>query len=380
MRLTNIVLVMLFFPILLFAADKPALVIEGKKLDFPEYENYIRNERPGYEPEYKIHFSSKDEIMLSFFKRTKQPVLTLKDNPETAGLSFNVLFFSKEDGKLINKAEWPAVGELDWIERLQYGSRIYPLPDNGYVGVFNKHLQILDSSLNVVHDRVLERLQEQKYVYGIQAPSHGSFFSLWKTDKRYSGEKEIIDSNTFKTIGRISEGIVDIWGDKMLLVGFSGNDINYVYEKRIGSTSDGFNIKIDYYTDAKYVHNGTAIVLGYRGNILPPHAKHYWFTIENGKAGNPVFVGKGFATYLVTARKAPVVAIIIAKLRSFDRGAARCINVYNTNTQQMLLQTKTYNEEFDYVLSADGKSLAVFFKTQKRIELYKIPEPGSKKK
>ena len=376
----KIALLTLFFSASVFAADKPALVIEGKKLDLPEYENYIRNERPGYESEYKIQFSPKDDIMLSFFTRSKQPVLTTKDKPETAGLFYNVLFFSKEDGKLVNKVEWPAVGELDWIERLQYGSRIYPLPDNGYVGIFKKKLQVLDSSLNVVHDRVLERFPEQKYVYGIQAPSHGSFFSLWQTDKRYSGENEIIDSNTFKTVDRVSGGIVDIWGDKMLLVGFSDTRIRNVIEKKIGSSSDRFNIKIDNYTSARFVYNGDAVVLTYRGNISPPYAQHYWFTIENGKAGSPVFVEKGYTTYLVVARKAPVIAINVSKLRSFDRGDTGWINVYDINTKQILLQTKKYNDSYDFVLSSDGRSLALYIHEKRRIELYKIPEPGSKKK
>ena len=318
--------------------------------------------------------------MLSYFQRSKQPVLTIKDDPKTSGLSFNVLFFSKEDGKLINKADWPVEGELDWIERLYYGSRIYPLSDSGYVGMFNKHLQILDSSLNVIHDKLLERLPYPNG-YNIVAPIKGTFFALRKGNKRYSGENDIIDSETFKTVDRVSGGIVDIWGDKLLMVSLSekGN-ITSIYEKRIGSSPYGFQLKIDNYTDAKYTYNGAAIFLGYKGSIPTPYAEHYWFTIENGKVGNPVFVEGGFATDLVAARKAPVVAICVGKSRSFDRAATNWINVYDINTQHKLLQTKNYNDAIDYALSSDGRILAVFIHEKRKIELYKVPAPGDIKK
>ena len=379
MRLIKMVLLMLFFSVFMFAADKPAWVVKNKTLDLPEYENYNTNEIPNYDPKYKIQFSPKDEIMLSYFQRSKQPVLTIKDNPETSGLSFNVLLFAKEDGKLINKTEWPVVGELDWIERLFYGSRIYSLSDSGYVGIFNKHLQVLDPSLNVIRNRLLERLPDP-YGYNIFAPSHGTFFALQKSNKRYSGENDIIDSDTFKTVFKVSGGIVDIWGDTLLMISLSEkNDIDYLYEKKIGSSSDGFHLKIDNFTDAKFLYNGSTIVLSYKGRI-PPYAEHYWFTIENGKVGNPVFVEGGFATSLVAAHKVPVVAINVAKLRSFDRGANGRINVYDIYTQQKLLQTKTYNDNFDYALSSDGQSLAVFIHEQRKIELYKVPAPGEKKK
>ena len=380
MRANKMVLFILFFSVFVFSADKPAWVVKNKTMDLPEYESYRTKERPNYNPEYKIQFSPKDEIMLSYFQRSNQPVLTIKDDPKTSGLSFNVLFFSKEDGKLINKAEWPVEGELDWIERLHYGSRIYPLSDSGYVGMFNKHLQILDSSLNVIHDRLLERLPERQ-VYDIFAPSHGTFFALWQSNKRYSGENDIIDSSTFQTVDRVSGGIVDIWGDKLLMVSLSekGN-ITSIYEKRIGSSSYGFQLKIDNYKGAKYTYNGAAIFLGYKGNIPPPYAEHYWFIIENGKVGNPVFVEGGFATTLVTARKAPVVAITVAKLRLFDRGGTGWINVYDINTKQKLLQTKKYNDSYDYALSSDGRILVVFIHEKRKIELYKVPAPGDIKK
>jgi len=379
MRTINIALLMLFFSILLFSADKPALVVENKTLDLPKYESYKTNERPNYSPEYKIQFSPKDEIMLSYFQRSKQPMLTIKDDPKTSGLSFIVLFFSKEDGKLINKAEWPIEGELDWIERLYYGSCIYPLPDSGYVGMFNKHLQVLNSPLNVIHDRLLERLPYPNG-YNIFVPPHGTLFALSKGNKRYSRENEIIDSDTFKTVDKVSGGIVDIWGDKLLMVSLSDGNIDYLYEKRIGSSSNVFHLKIDNYTDAKFTHNGAAIVLGYKGHIPPPYAEHYWLKIENGKAGNPVFVEGGFATDLVAARKTPVIAICAGKSRSFDRAATNWINVYDINTQQKILQTKKYNDTIDYTLSSDGRILAVFVHEKRKIEIYKVPESGNKKK
>ena len=379
MRTINIALLMLFFSVFLFSADKPALVVKNKTLDLPKYENYRKNEIPNYDPEFKIQFSQKDEIMLSFFQRSKHPVLTIKDDQGKASLFFNIILLSGEDGKLINKVEWPAVGELDWVERLHYGSRIYPLPDNGYVGMFHKRLQVLDSALNVIYDKLLERLPE-RYVYDIFPPSHGTFFALCQSNKRYSGENDIIDSDTFKVVDKVSGGIVDIWGDKLLMVGFSEkNKINSLYEKRIGSIYDGFHLKIDNYTDAKFTHNGAAIVLSYKGQS-PPYAQHYWLTIENGMAGNPVLVDGEFVNTLVTAREAPVFAVRSAKSRLFDRGGAGWINVYDINSKQKLLQTKTYNDNFDYALSSDGRILALFVHEKRKIEIYKVPESGNKKK
>jgi len=379
MRSMKIAILVLLFSTHVFAADKPVLVINGKPLDLPQYEDYGKNERPNYEPEFNIQFSPKDEIMLSFFQRGKKPVLKIKDSQETSGLFFVTLFLSKEDGKLINKAEWPAAGELDSSERVRYGSRIYPLPDNGYVGMFNKRLQVLNSSLNAIHDRLLERLPEKKYVYEIYAPSHGTFFALMQGYKRFLGENDIIDYVTFKTVDRVSDRIVDIWEDKLLLVGFSGNKINYLFEKRIGSSSEGFRLKIENFEDAKFAHNGAAIVLSYRGQF-PPFAQHYWFTIENRKVGNPVFVEGEYVNRLVVARAAPVFAVSASKSRLFDRGASGKINVYDINTQQMLLQTKTYNDDYDYALSSDGRSLSVFLYEKRKIEIYKVPAPVAKKK
>ena len=105
-----------------------------------------------------------------------------------------------------------------------------------------------------------------------------------------------------------------------------------------------------------------------------------WFTIENGETSNPVFLEGETAQNLVPARQAPVVAIKTSKLRAFDLGGAGWIDVYNINTQQRLLRTKTHKEGTYYALSSDGRSLAVFLGAQRKIELYKIPVPGSKKK
>ena len=378
MRIMKITILVLLFSTSVFAADKPAWVIEAKTLDLPQYEYYGKNERPNYDPKFKIQFSPKDEIMLSFFQRSKKPVLTIKDSHEMSGLSFVTLFLSKEDGKLINKAGWLAAGELDWWERAGYGSRIYPLPDNGYVGIFNKRLQVLNSSLDVIYDRLLERLP-QGYVYGINAPSHGTFFALEQSDKSLTGPYDIIDCETFKTVARVNGGIVDIWKDKLLIRSYMGSKITHLFERRIGSSSEDFHVKIDNFEDAKFAHNGSAIVLSYRGQF-PPFAQYYWFTIENGKTGDPVFVEGEYVNRLVVARTGLVFAVSASKSRLFDRGASGKINVYDINTQQMLLQTQTYNDAYDYALSSDGLSLAVFLREKRKIEIYKIPASVAKKK
>ena len=200
-----------------------------------------------------------------------------------------------------------------------------------------------------------------------------------QSDKSLTGPYYIIDYETFKTVEKVNNGIVDIWRDKLLLVDLSDGNISSLFEKRIGSSSNGFQLKIDNFTDAKFAHNGAVIVLSYKGQF-PPFAQNYWFTIENGKIGNPVFVEGEYVNILVPARKAPVFAVSASKSRLFDRGASGKINVYDINTQQRLLQTKTYNNEYDYALSSDGRSLAVFIREKRKIELYKVPSLSGTKK
>ena len=383
MRVMKLVLLMLIFSASAGAADKPARTVKTKILGFPEYKSYSRLSPATYRPEYRMQITANDEIMLSYFHlNTPQPP-TDKSTRETSGVSFVVLLLSKEDGKLINKKEWPIAGEPSFEQRRKY--TIFPLPDGGYVALFNGRLQVLDAAFSIIHDRLLDRLP-QRYVYGISVPLQGSFFVL------DSGvEYEIIDYNTFKTVKRLSASIPirDIWEDKLLLRSEDAHVAYNLYERKIGDSSSDYNVKIDtpLLRGEKFIHNGNAIILSSMG-LYTEERQDYWLTIESGKAGNPVltggkrrFNGRGEGiSGVTTARRVPVAVIYAHKNRGWDLGDYRWLEAYDTNTGQKLLETKTYNDGTNAVLSSDGRTLAVFIEEKVNLEFYNIPAPGSKKK
>ena len=391
MRVIKIVSLILFFSVSAFAADKPTRTVKTKTLELPEYKSYSPYNLI-YRPEYKIHFTSNDEIMICFFQRNTQSAPEGKSTTETSEMSFVVLLLSKEEGKLISKKEWPIAGEPSWEQRLKYA--IYPLPNGGYAALFDGHMQVLDSSFNTIHDRLLDRLP-QGYRYGISVPAQGTAFVL------DSGvEYELINFNTFKTVGSLNASIPirDIWGDKLLLRSidredgimeglFQSNDTYNLYERKIGGSYGGYHLKINtqLLRDEKFIYNGNVIILSRAGYTYG--RQDYWFTIENGKTGNPVFVGEkrrfndpgeGIGSAL-PARQAPVVAVSAHKHRSFDRGNYYWLEVYDTNTGQKILETKTYNQGIYCALSADGRTLVVFIEEKGTLEFYKVPAASGSK-
>jgi hypothetical protein len=64
------------------------------------------------------------------------------------------------------------------MSQIQFGSRIQSLASGGYVGIINKHLQVLDSSLKTLNDRILDLPKEQGWVYDLITPLSGPFFIL----------------------------------------------------------------------------------------------------------------------------------------------------------------------------------------------------------
>ena len=382
MRLIKFILLILFFSVSAGAADKPARTVKTKTLGLPEYKSYSKLSPLSYRPEYRLHITANDEIMLSYFQLNAPTAPTDKSTPETSGISFVVLLLSKEDGKLINKKQWPIAGESSWEQRQKY--IMLPLPDGSYAALINGRLQVLDATFSIIHDRLLDRLP-QGYRYNISVPLQGAFFVL------DSGvEYEIIDYSTLKTVKRLSASIPirDIREDKLLLRSEDVDGAYHLYERKTGDSYSGYYLKINrlLLRDEKYIHNGNVIILSRAG--LQYGRQDYWFTIENGETGNPVFAGGkrrfnnlgegiGGAT---PARRAPVVVIACSKSRSFDRGNFGWMEAYDTNTGQKLLETKTYNDWVVAVLSADGRTLAVFIEKKGNLEFYNIPAPGSKKK
>ena len=96
---------------------------------------------------------------------------------------------------MIRRVEWPIVNDFE--KQARFGPRIYPLPSGGYVATINGHLQALDSSFSVIHDRVLDTSES---VYNITVPLSGKFFILGQSSARRERISEIINSITFETV------------------------------------------------------------------------------------------------------------------------------------------------------------------------------------
>ena len=185
-----------FISTTLFAADKPAWTIDYNKLNLPPHPKPVElGKERNHEPGYKVQFTPDNKVLISFWERRPQTELATKDTPENSGSVFVALLLSRETGELIRRVEWPVMRESLSGQRFSYGSRIYPLRSSGYVGIINRHLQVFDSSFNVVHNRVLERFEDA--MYNLIVPLYGQFFSIGSWDGT-NWITEIIDSKTFR--------------------------------------------------------------------------------------------------------------------------------------------------------------------------------------
>ena len=358
---------MLYFSVSACVTIKPARIVKTHAFGFPEYKSYSYTGFE-YRPSFKMQISSNDEILLSFFQRAPAD----KIMPKASGISFVALLISKEDGELIGKIERPIDGNPDWLELQRYYYGIYPLPDGCYVGLFNRNLQVFDSLFNIIHEKTLDRLPGG-YRYDIFTPLQGPFFAL-----QQGAECEIIDYATFKTVDKFDISkirIRDIMGDKLLIrYDDSDNNVRYLFEKKIGEedSSDDVYLKINNLSGEKFNYNGSITVLS------GPARGQYWFTMENGETGNPVFIPSALGIGGPDpARRAPVVAISVYADRGWDLGNTSWVEVYEVTTGQKLLHTGKYNDGFSYALSSDGRTLAVFMERKGEIELYEIPAPAN---
>ncbi|MDR0843028.1 MAG: hypothetical protein LBP68_06390, partial [Acidobacteriota bacterium] len=107
-----------------FAADKPIWTIDRKKLNLPErgkpvnYKKWAAlgiYEKP--DPEFKLHFTLDNKILVSFLHYRPQTELETKDTPKKFDLSFVALLLSRENGELIRHVEWP-LGESTQKQRI----------------------------------------------------------------------------------------------------------------------------------------------------------------------------------------------------------------------------------------------------------------------
>ena len=383
MRLIKMILLIMVFSPSACSPIRTARIVYTKAMGFPERKSYSYSNFD-YRPDFELGFSSNDEIMLSFYQRSKRPASIDKNATDTSEMSFVVLLISKESGKLITKKEWPIPGKPNFLDLKKYYHRIFPLPDGGYVLLFNRNLQVLDSSLNIIHEKILDSFPKGYLYNSIYVPLHGPYFVLCQ-----GLECVIIDYAAFKEVEKIDISKMQIRGiyeDKFLIHSSDENDnnINYLFEKKIGNVDSysEFKLKINRSESETYLYDGSAMVFS-NSNHTP-----YWFTIKNGETSNPVFVYEKdavlsglfmpalFARGPSPARSAPVVAISASKDRGWDLGLTSWVIVYDINTQQILKQTRNYND-FDYALSSDGRILAIFNEKKGTIKLYDIPAPDN---
>ena len=385
--LKYIMVFMLLFSSAVFAADKPNWTIDYKRLNLPQNAKPVEiGKEINHDPKYKVQFTPDNKVLISFWERRPQAELASKDMPEKSGTIFVVLLLSRETGELIRRVEWPVLGETLPGQQIGYGSRIYPLPSGGYVGIINRHLQVLDSSFYVIHDRVLNILGSG--MYNIVMPLSGRFFIL---DVRYSLFKrtsEIIDSITFKIIERFDVpdfGILDIWENHLLALVRSNENSNRIdiLKGEIGGTWNVLAQNLSYgrYMGSgkkSFIYNGAIVIEDIIGQM--PLTKGIWYMIEDGKRSDQIYKGLLFKPSWNT----PIVAVKGVELsdfrRALDLDSKDWIEAYDLSTQQVLFKTRKYSASdiVDYTISPNGDSIVLM--TKKKIELFNVPAHGAKKK
>jgi len=366
------VFLLLFFALSSFsiAADRPTWTMDVKKMNFPQ--KIYSPKEPVLDPNYKVQFTPDDKVLISFLDRRPQTELVTKATPEKSGSFFVVVLFSRETGELNKRVEWPVIEESVPNQILRYGSRIYPLPSGGYVGIINRNLQVFDSSFNVIYERILERHKEERY--DLITPLYGQFFIFKSWDGAYFST-EIINSKTFDTVDKFSipNGVpMEIWGDRLLATWRTTgiNEVRFV-EKKVGDSQWNVLETVQgLRAEAKFIYNGTIIVMNYSGKV--PNTEGFWFTIEDGKKGDVVFEAIGgfkpsWKTPIIATRPSYYSGI----RRTLDLNSLNGIEVYDISTRQILFTTKKYNDIADYAISPNGDSIVLM--TKRKIELYNVP-------
>ena len=329
-------------------------------------------------PDYKVEFTMDNKVLISFFESRRQTESATKDTSDKSVSFFVVLLLSKETGELIRRVEWPVLGESLSSRRIGHVSCIYPLPSSGYVGIINRHLQVLDPSFNVIHDRLLETSKD--VYFDVIAPLYGQFFVLRSRESYESSSfltSEIIDFKTFKTVEKFIEhtlnlGIHDIWEDQLVATRYHiESDTRLFFKKRIGASQwNDLGLAQKGNDTAKFIHNGTIIIRGYTGQAT--NTKGFWFAIENGKKGELVSSGLLFKPSWNTSIVASKRSYLPSFRSTFDLDSKVWIEAFDLSTQQVLLATKRYSASdiIDYAISPNGDSIVLV--TKKKIELYNV--------
>ena len=393
-----LLLLLLFLSSTAFAVDKPVWTVDHKLLNLPEIGKPVSYnkwatvglyDKPN--PNYNIHFTLDNKILVSFLHYRTQTEIKPNDKSKKFDTFFVALLLSRENGELIRRVEWP-LGESTQIQRIGYGSCIYPLKSGAYMGIINQHLQVFDSSFNIIYNRVLNTLEPGGGMYYLIMPLSGKYIILWRQKSATQFERiiEIIDSDTFKTMELFeipSLRIMDIWEDRLLAIGyFEDTCDSYYLEKKIGTEQwNALGLTQGSQTNAKFIYNGDIIVTDNIG--LVHNKKGFWFMIEAGKKSDPVF--GGFYSTSKLSWNTPTIASKInnqsAIRRLFDLFGKNWVESYDLSTRKVLLKTKAYSQDsisgeemVDYAISPDGDSIILM--TNKKIELYTVNPKKIKKK
>ncbi|NLV29672.1 MAG: hypothetical protein GXY47_00835 [Acidobacteria bacterium] len=361
---------------ILFAIDKPVWSLDLSTLNVPPNWIWRSDISESRYSRISLQFSAADEVIISWFRQNRQIELATKSSPEKAGSDFVSLFIDKTDGKLIKKSEWPVLGESGYLAQIGYGSRIQPLSSGVYAGIINGHLQVLDSNLKMLSDRILDLPKGQYWAYELITPRSGPFFILKLGYTLYNSRIEVIDSRISKTVEQedvTDLDVQDIWGDHILGIQKQGPDNYILKEKRIGGPWEPFGIKVGQYSQVQYTTLGMAVTYQIPNTS---EFRSYWFSINGGKRSEPVILSKHEGIMRVMpARQASVIAMEYSKLSGLrlllDKNPLHWIVVYDLVTQKILLKTKAEEGILGCALSSDGRYLAVL--TEKKVEMYAVP-------
>ena len=280
--LSMILLFMITVQQLVLAADKPVWMVETRELGIPT-EMLVTKLKPikRRDSAVTMEMSSADEIIVNFIKyRTEGKWL-----PQKIQGSFVTLLISLENGKLLNRHEWPEREDPNYRSL-----RLKPLALGGYVVIFNNHLQVLDLSLNVLHDRTLERLPEH-WVYDLITPLSGHFFVLVRESNLFLEEVEVIDSRTFKAVDQWEVpriGVLDILEDHIVGIRARQQKGYDLIEKRIGNPwRDLLVLELEGngYDKAQFTSTGAIALASW---LKQNEGFPCWYVLDGGNKSAPV--------------------------------------------------------------------------------------------
>lgn len=362
----------------LLAADDPLWKLDSKTLGIPKM--WVDSQAKG-ESRYsriRLQFTAGDEIVISFHQKRKQIGLVTKNTPEHSGSVLASLFISKIDGMVKNQKEWPVIGESGLWEQLRRGSRLQLLPSGYYIGIINCRLQLLDPTLSLLHDRMLDRQQR----YDLITPITGPYFILSYVDNELNRDDydvEIIDSRTFTTVEKMAVpdnvSIRDIWEDRMLAIAGSEQNGYHIKERRVDGPWNDIGSTGEEYKHARYTSYGKIAVTRH----LPVSLRccDSWFIMDGRNTNEAcVYSNEEMIQDIMMAPHASIIAVKISKWSgtraALDLNAVSWVVIHDIKTRRVLLKTKAQEGMIDYALSPNGRSLAIL--TEKKLEMYIVPE------